>query len=623
MCSVHQPETRPQGRAFALDVHFEHPILRRLWPVAQPALEKAAGLTALEAMYNRAAEQPTIDAFLPRALLELDVGWEANDLDMARIPRTGGCIIIANHPFGAVEGIVLLAMLRAMRTDVKVIANFLLGRLDALREGLILADPFGSADATGGNSRAAREAVRFARAGGIVALFPAGEVAHLDLASRTVVDPPWGEALGRLIRMAKVPVLPMFFAGHNGPFFQLAGAVHPRLRTALLVRELINKRGHQIEVRVGALISQNKLNAFSTDREMVAYLRNRTLMLGQRAPRKPRRSIFPKTGVPLPLPPWSVRAEPEPIAAAGDPARLAAEIDSLPVDQILLDEKGRVVCYARAPQIPAILAEIGRLREITFREAQEGTGRATDLDDFDRHYLHLFVFDRKDRAIVGAYRLGPTDELLARGPRGLYTSTLFEMQPELFRQMGPALEMGRSFVCAQYQRSASGLFLLWRGIGQFVARFPRYRTLFGPVSISSAYTQVSRELMVDFIKLGDHMHPLTRYVRARHPFSRRRLASLESGLPDLQFFGDIEEISGLVADIEADQKGVPVLFKQYLKLGGRMLGFNVDAQFSGVLDGLILVDLLRTDVRILSRYLGPTQTAAFLGHHRVEGQVAG
>jgi putative hemolysin len=233
------------------------------------------------------------------------------------------------------------------------------------------------------------------------------------------------------------------------------------------------------------------------------------------------------------------------------------------------------------------------------------------------------VFDRKDRSIVGAYRLGPTDELLTRGPRGLYTSTLFEMDPQLFRSMGPALEMGRSFVCSQYQRSASGLFLLWRGIGQFVARYPRYRVLFGPVSISSAYTQVSRELMVDFIKLGDHMHPLSHFVKARHPFSQRRRASLESGLPDLRFFGDIDEISGLVADLEPDQKGVPVLFKQYLKLGGRMLGFNVDPQFSGVLDGLILVDLLRTDVKILSRYLGAPQTSAFLSQHGSQHRVAG
>ncbi len=207
---------------------------------------------------------------------------------------------------------------------------------------------------------------------------------------------------------------------------------------------------------------------------------------------------------------------------------------------------------------------------------------------------------------------------MTRGTRGLYTSTLFEMKSELFRRMGPALEMGRSFVCARYQKSASGLFLLWRGIGQFIARHPRYRVLFGPVSISQAYTQASRELVVDFIRFGEHTHPLGKFVRPRHPFFHRPGASVESGLPVARFLEDIDEVSGLIADIESDQKGVPILLKQYLRLGGKILGFNVDPKFSGVLDGLVLVDLLDTDTKTLSRYLGSEETAAFLAHHRAE-----
>jgi putative hemolysin len=342
----------------------------------------------------------------------------------------------------------------------------------------------------------------------------------------------------------------------------------------------------------------------------VAYLRERTAMLGERNEPKPAVFGFRPNGAA-----WLREANAQPIAPPVDPSQLANEIRGLPQEQILVRENGRMVCWARAPQIPLTLTEIGRLREVTFRAVHEGTGRAIDLDAFDRTYLHLFVFDENEAAMVGAYRLGPTDELLARGPRGLYTSTLFDMKPELFRRMGPALEMGRSFVCSRYQRSAAGLFLLWRGIGQFIARYPRYRVLFGPVSISQAYTQASRELMVDFIRLGEHMHPLGKFVRPRHPFSRRPGTSVDSGLPVARFLQDIEEVSGLVADIEPDQKGVPILFKQYLKLGGKMLGFNVDPKFSGVLDGLVLVDLLDTDSKTLSRYLGSEQAAAFLAHH--------
>jgi putative hemolysin len=289
-----------------------------------------------------------------------------------------------------------------------------------------------------------------------------------------------------------------------------------------------------------------------------------------------------------------------------------------------VDDAERLVYVARSAQIPWTLREIGRLRELTFREVGEGTGKAVDLDRFDQSYLHLFSFDRADRAIVGAYRLGPTDELLEADPNGLYTSTLFAMDPGLFERMGPALEMGRSFVAPRYQKSPSGLFALWQGIGQFLALNPRYRMLFGPVSISAAYARLSRELMVEFVTAGNHMHSLSRHVRPRRPFLRSRYTSLESGMP--ASFGrvlDIDEVSGLVSDIEPDQKGVPILFKQYLRLGGKMLGFNVDPQFGSVLDGLVLVDLLHTDPKILARYLGADAAQAFLLHHRGPSREVG
>jgi putative hemolysin len=220
--------------------------------------------------------------------------------------------------------------------------------------------------------------------------------------------------------------------------------------------------------------------------------------------------------------------------------------------------------------------------------------------------------------------MGLSDEILRRGVDALYTSTLFRMAPALFRQIGPAVEMGRSFVCARYQRSAAGLFLLWRGIGRFLAQNPRYRFLFGPVSISAAYAQVSREIMVDFVRAGGHMHPLSRHVRQRNAFVRRTRVSLESGLPPaFQQLLDVEELSSIVADIEPDHRGVPVLFKQYFRLGGKILGFNVDPHFSGVLDLLILVDLLHTDPKILGKYLGGESARAFLEHHGSAQQAAG
>jgi putative hemolysin len=452
-------------------------------------------------------------------------------------------------------------------------------------------------------------------------------VAHFDWKKRAVVDSPWNDSLAWLVRTSGAPVLPIHFEGHNGPLFQIAGLLHPRLRTALLPRELLNKRGRFIEVRLGSPIAHGKLVAMKSDAQMVAYIRERNAMLGARARARATAEIGSKGEQPVPPPATALRLPftrpPDPVAVvdAVSPEVLEREVDALPAEQLLVRDHDRSVHWARAAQIPQLLREIGRLRELTFREVGEGTGKAIDLDRFDSTYVHLFVFDRRDRSVVGAYRLGLTDELLASGLGGLYTSTLFQMRSDLFDLIGPALEMGRSFVRSRYQKSAAGLFLLWRGIGQFIVERPQYRVLFGPVSISNAYSPASRQLMVDFIEQGEHKHALSRYVRPRHPFSPGRRVSFESGLPALPLFRTIEDVSELVADLEPDQKGVPVLFKQYLKLGGKMLGFNVDRHFSGVLDGLVLVDLLDTDPRILARYLGSEQAAGFLAYHRATRAV--
>ncbi|HEY3592878.1 MAG TPA: GNAT family N-acyltransferase, partial [Polyangiaceae bacterium] len=574
-------------RPFDLALSPDNHALRWAWQWIRPAVEHATGLRQLSVAYERVRNEASAESFLEKTLAELGIRWKANTLDLARIPRSGPCIAVANHPFGAVEGIVLALLLRGIRPDAKVLANFLLGRIPPMREALLLVDPFGKSP--GSNVRGLRDAIRHLKKGGLLALFPAGEVAHFDWKTRAVVDPPWNETLAWLVRASGAPVLPVHFEGHNGPWFQLAGLVHPRLRTALLPRELVNKRGQQIEVRIGTPIGNAKLAAMGKDQEIVAYLRKRTSMLAGRARLRPTLAAGQEAPKPLfgILPP---KREPAPseVVDAVNPACLEREVDTLPAPQLLVRDHERSVYWARAPQIPKILREIGRLRELTFREVGEGTGKSIDLDAFDQTYLHLFVFDRRDRSVVGAYRLGPTDELLANGIGDLYTSTLFQIRPELFAQTGPALEMGRSFVRSRYQKSAAGLFLLWRGIGQFVADRPHYRVLFGPVSISNAYEQASRQIMVDFIEQGEHKHSLSRFVRPRHPFASRRRLSLESGLPSLRLFRTIDEVSEVVSDIEPDQKGVPVLFKQYLKLGGKMLGFNVDPQFSRALDGLVL-----------------------------------
>lgn len=309
-----------------------------------------------------------------------------------------------------------------------------------------------------------------------------------------------------------------------------------------------------------------------------------------------------------------------PIAHEIPRALLKAEIECLPAEQRLVASGNFTVQYARAAQIPWCLQEIGRLRELTFRAAGEGTNKASDIDLFDAYYLHLFVWDARTEMIVGAYRMGLVDEILARyGKRGLYTQSLFKYGPRLLQTLNPAIELGRSFVRAEYQRSFSPLMLLWRGIGRFILRSPQYAVLFGPVSISNSYATLSRRLMVEFLSANNVEADLARHVKPRRPFNSPR----SSAWDEVEFAGvrDVEDLSRVIARIEHDNKGLPILLKQYLKLGGRVLGFNTDDRFCDALDGLILVDLRASDPRMLARYMGEEGAVEFLAHHATESRL--
>jgi putative hemolysin len=356
-----------------------------------------------------------------------------------------------------------------------------------------------------------------------------------------------------------------------------------------------------IEARLASVTTAQSLRRLETEDRQLTYLRWRRHALAQRG------SVHAVRGP----------AESSPHAAIVtpvEPAELAREVDALEPSERLLEAGELLVCAAPRARAPRVVDEIGRLRELTFREVGEGTGLATDLDRFDEDYLHLFVYNKKERSILGAYRLGLTDRILARrGPSGLYTTTLFDFGPGLLEALDPALELGRSFVRLEAQRSSKTLLLLWKGIARFVSQNPRYRRLFGPVSISARYQRFSRDLMVEVLT-GAHRHPLAHLLTPKHPVGPRHL--YDSGLGDPHAVLTLpEHLSSVVSDAESDGKGLPVLVSEYLKLGGRFLGFNVDPDFCGVTDGLVVVDLLDTDRRLLKFYMGPETEAAFLRYH--------
>ncbi len=557
-------------------------------------LDKLLSLDQLRNLYQTASRT---DGFHRNLLSHLDIHLQLSDADLARIPRTGPLIVVANHPFGMLEGSILGTIFSRVRKDYKIMTNEFLSCLPALENECIFVDPFQSRASTSRNGLALRESLRWVRDGHMLVVFPAGEVSYWSLRNRAVQDPDWTQTATKLIRKTGSPALPIFFNGINSVPFHLLGIVHPKLRTARLPQELFNKRGKTVEVRVGSVISPSEIAGLPDDAQATQYLRSRTYLLSRRG----EHSVEAK----------KTHRRVQPIPCPGPKDALVAELQALQPQQQLDDSPDFSVYMAHANQIPNLLDELGRLREISFRQIGEGTGKSRDLDRFDAHYKHLILWSKSNEEIVGSYRVGHADTIVSsRGVQGLYTSTLFQFDERFLQQIGPALELGRSFIRPEYQKQYAPLLLLWKGLGRYVSLYPDSPTLFGAVSISSQYSSASRHLIARFLEENQANEKLAKLVRARQPLPRRGKIDIDEAI--CSFFRDLDSLSEVVGDMESDGKGIPVLLRQYLKLGGKILGFNVDRNFAEALDGLVVVNPRETKRNVLDRYMGKMGAAQFL-----------
>jgi putative hemolysin len=594
----------------------DHRRIRPIWPVIGRLLEHALGLDRLNRDYARFGKRLESSGSGPAnafrlALDILGVTYTVSAADRATISTEGPLVVVANHPFGGLEGLILSDILCGVRPDVKILGNYLLEQVAGINNFIIPVDPFQHRTAIAANRQGLKTALRWLKNGGLLVTFPAGEVSRFDPRRRRVQDPPWSAHIGGIIQRTGASVLPVFFPGQNSLVFQFLGMAHPLLRTIMLPRELLNKTNQTIPVHIGKPITRHQLRRFNSDAERVAYLRAATYFLGNREPHS-----HPKRNTAAAHP---AHATPDRRPVVGPEPRdlWENEINQLPARQRLVEKGAYAVYIAGAAQIPHLLREIGRLREITFREVNEGTGNPIDIDRFDTYYQHLFLWHVPRQELVGAYRLGLTDQILAdKGPTGLYTHQLFKFKPEFIEHLRHAIEFGRSFIRSEYQKKFHSLMLLWKGIGEFVSRHPGNNILFGAVSISQDYHKVSRNLMVRFLKENRFDRQLSRFVKPRNPFHSRRIEGISRHLLRSSF-QDIGDVSVLISEIEKDGKGIPVLLRQYLNLNGKFLSFNVDKMFSDVVDGLLVVDLKQSDPRLLKRFMGARGFNRFRDYHHL------
>jgi len=589
----------PFNQAHEHQVHAG--VLSRI--AALPGIaSKFAPVGKVRELYRRVRRSP--EGFQLESLLEaMRVSIRIDSSDEARIPTSGPVVVVANHPYGMLDGAILAVLLTRVRPDVKVLTNFFLGDVPELQRHCIFVDPFHTDRSAESNRRALRQALSWLEGGGMLAVFPAGEVSHWQMPAAQVADPAWNHTAVRLIRRTEAVAVPVYFCGHNSVGFQLLSLVHPSVRTAFLLNEFLQQEGKTIEVRVGTEVPSATLGSLPNDLEATEYLRWRTYLLARRSRPDPAHPFVFGSRVL-----FNAR---EDVAAPESPQSLSAELSGLPEGRTLAENADYAVYLAKADEVPQMLREVGRLREVTFRKAGEGTGKALDLDRFDEYYWHLLLWQKEKRELVGSYRAGYTDEILPKfGVRGLYTSTLFRFDNDLFDKLGPALELGRSFVRPEYQRQYAPLLLLWKGIARLVTLRSDVPVLFGAVSISNDYSQASREMIYRFFEARMQGDELADHIEPRRPFRPARLRPWDCRTM-CHALRDVEELSQPINDVEADGKGLPILLRQYAKIGGKMLAFNVDRKFSNVLDGLVVVDLRQTEPAVLERYMGREGAARF------------
>lgn len=565
--------------------------------IGENVAEWATGLNQLDKFYAQRPVNADTKTFLRFTLDILGIDYHIAHGSLDSVPKQGATVIVANHPLGCVEGVILAELLLMVRDDIQILANQYLKTVPELDQLFIGVDVFEGKDAVKSNMKALRAANKHLANGGLLLVFPAGEVSQLvDAKQQRLEDKSWSRSVSSLIRKNKATTVPVFISGQNSKRFYMAGKIHPLLRTLLLGRELLNKQAQTIDLSFGQAIKFKELNTLNDD-QVVNYLRLNTYLLNRET-----QSVKPS----------SSSEQLSPIAAGLPVGELLEELNNLPEESKLLTSGEFDVYCTKSQNIPSLLHEIGRLRELNFRQVGEGTGLAIDIDHFDHDYLHLFVWDRENQCLVGAYRLGLVDQLIEKhGVAGLYSRTLFNYDQRFIDQMGKSIEMGRSVIAQQYQKSMSALLLLWKGIATFVHQNPDYTHLFGPVSISNDYSDTARQLLAQSMTLHHYDNNCAEYVTPSNPLPEHHRDWNTSMLTAL---GDLQLLSRVIARID-EGKGVPVLLRQYLSLNGKLVCFNVDPAFNNALDGLITVDLRDVQEKTLARYMGREQTHEYLTYH--------
>lgn len=557
-------------------------------PIAS-AVMSLAKINEVNRLYDKLREKEGKD-FFDSFVRERNLSYIAFAEDLAKIPKTGPFILVSNHPLGAIDGILMCKVLSEVRPDFKVMGNFLLEKIEPMEPYVIPVNPFEGKKEIRNSATGMRETLKHLENGGCVGIFPAGEVSNKNNPYGEILDREWEKPALKLIKMAKVPVVPMYFHAKNSTLFYQVSKIHPNLQTLMLPAEMMNDREKPIRIRIGKPITVKTMDDMETIEELGEFLRRKVYMMkSYYEKRKSLAQVINLKNLSLKFQLLREENIVQNIIDETPKEDLLKDISKIRgTDKMLFSNGNYEIYFTAYEEIPSVMREIGRQRELTFRAVGEGSNLPFDLDEYDKHYHHLFLWDSAAEKLAGAYRMALGKDVMKKfGIKGFYTSSLFEFEQDIHPFFKKVIEMGRAYILEEYQQKPLPLFLLWRGIVHVCLRNPDHKFLMGGVSISNKFSEFSKSLMIEFMRSNYYDSAVAQYITPRNDF-KVKLRDRDKHLFLDEMESDLNKLDKIIDDLEPELR-MPVLIKKYIKQNAKVIAFNVDPNFNDAIDGLMYI----------------------------------
>jgi len=517
-------------------------------------------------------ESLTIQEIYNTVIADYGIDFQYNENELKNLPKKSPFIIISNHPLKGIDSILLIKVIAEVRPEILIANDVILPKYPSIKKYFIFSRKFQR------TKFSRKKAIDILKQGNPLGIFPAGDFSLFSISADFNADPIWSSETIQFIKSAKVPIIPVYFKVKSSIIQSLLNGNY-WLMPLLAKNDPISK-ARKIKLRIGAPISIEDQMNFNNIDKFGRFLRSKVYCLGSPIE-------VPKYFVPR----FKKSKKQEPIAPPASRIDLMNEVELIKKDYSLFDSGTYSVICSPSKKIPLMMQEIGREREITFRQVGEGTNRSIDLDEFDLYYQQLFIWDNENHALVGAYRVGKGNEIMQQfGIKGFYIQSLFRIHSDAGSILNQTIELGRSFIVPAYQKQPLSLFLLWKGILYFLLKNPEYRYLIGPVSISNNYSKASKGLIIKFVMENFFHKELALLFKPRNAYKPKMKYDLDVLVENTN--NSLNKLDSMISDIEFENYKIPVLLKKYLKLNAKIIAFNIDPLFNNALDGLIILDLL-------------------------------